>query len=132
MGLAGDRCVAPPRRSTPGSPSSSRLALASQYPCARPFVLSPRAVGDRTNGACGCVSGAMADLPRCGGGTPFASRPVFQLANDQGSIYNLLTLVYKRSDGACQAEISAEARSRPRKKAVAPPLRSIYKGRTLK
>src|SRR2546425_11746359 len=56
---AGDRCVAPPRRSTPGSPSSSRLALASlpqpdlevrslrnaarQYPCARPFVLSPRA-----------------------------------------------------------------------------------------
>src|SRR5437773_11700079 len=59
MGLAGDRCVAPPRRSTPGSPSSSRLALASlpqpdlevrslrnaarQYPCARPFVLSPRA-----------------------------------------------------------------------------------------
>src|SRR5256885_1399264 len=43
MGLAGDRGVAPPRRSTPGSPSSSRLALASQYPCARPFVLSPRA-----------------------------------------------------------------------------------------
>src|SRR5436309_4294148 len=59
MGLAGDRCVAPPRRSTPGSPSSSRLALASlpqpdlevrslrnaarQYPCARPSVLSPRA-----------------------------------------------------------------------------------------
>src|SRR5438128_5828518 len=56
---AGDRCVAPPRRSTPGSPSSSRLALASlpepelevrslrnaarQYPCARPSVLSPRA-----------------------------------------------------------------------------------------
>src|SRR2546426_4406544 len=56
---AGDRRVAPPRRSTPGSPSSSRLALASlpqpdlevrslrnaarQYPCARPFVLSPRA-----------------------------------------------------------------------------------------
>src|SRR5438128_6014516 len=56
---AGDRGVAPPRRSTPGSPSSSRLALASlpqpdlevrslrnaarQYPCARPFVLSPRA-----------------------------------------------------------------------------------------
>src|SRR5438034_4171097 len=44
MGLAGDRCVAPPRRSTPGSPSSSRLALASQYPCARPSVLSPRAL----------------------------------------------------------------------------------------
>src|SRR2546427_7524965 len=59
MGLAGDRGVAPPRRSTPGSPSLSRLALASlpqpelevrslrnaarQYPCARPFVLSPRA-----------------------------------------------------------------------------------------
>src|SRR5438552_14860760 len=59
MGLAGDRCVAPPRRSTPGSPSSSRLALASlpqpdlevrslrnaarQYPCARPSVLSPQA-----------------------------------------------------------------------------------------
>src|SRR5204863_2678257 len=59
MGLAGDRCVAPPRRSTPGSPSSSRLALASlpqpelevrslrnaarQYPCARPSVRSPRA-----------------------------------------------------------------------------------------
>src|SRR5437870_506192 len=56
---AGDRGVAPPRRSTPGSPSSSRLALASlpqpdlevrslrnaarQYPCARPSVLSPRA-----------------------------------------------------------------------------------------
>src|SRR5947208_1466088 len=56
---AGDRCVPPPRRSTPGSPSSSRLALASlpqldlevrslrnaarQYPCARPPVLSPRA-----------------------------------------------------------------------------------------
>src|SRR3989454_11250166 len=43
---AGDRCVAPPRRSTPGSPSSSRLALASQYPCARPSVLSPRAHRD--------------------------------------------------------------------------------------
>src|SRR5436190_6972102 len=55
MGLAGDRGVAPPRRSTPGSPSSSRLALASlpqpdlevrslrnaarQYPCARPLVV---------------------------------------------------------------------------------------------
>src|SRR5438093_6702335 len=45
MGLAGDRGVAPPRRSTPGSPSSSRLALASHYPCARPSVLSPRAPG---------------------------------------------------------------------------------------
>src|SRR3989441_6323393 len=59
---AGDRGVAPPRRSTPGSPSSSRLALASlpqpelevrslrnaarQYPCARPSVLSPRAPRD--------------------------------------------------------------------------------------
>src|SRR5438045_8981378 len=59
---AGDRGVAPPRRSTPGSPSSSRLALASlpqpelevrslrnaarQYPCARPSVLSPRAHRD--------------------------------------------------------------------------------------
>src|SRR6266581_5943414 len=56
---AGFASVAPPRRSTPGSPSSSRLALASlpqpelevrslrnaarQYPCARPSVLSPRA-----------------------------------------------------------------------------------------
>src|SRR5947209_10906101 len=55
MGLAGFASVAPPRRSTPGSPSSSRLALASlpqpelevrslrnaarQYPCARPLVL---------------------------------------------------------------------------------------------
>src|SRR5256885_715746 len=59
MGLAGFASVARRRRCAQTSPSSSRLALASlpqpelevrslrnaarQYPCARPFVLSPRA-----------------------------------------------------------------------------------------
>ena len=42
MGVAGDLCVAR-RQRCPRIASSSRLDLASQAPCARPIVLSPRA-----------------------------------------------------------------------------------------